>query len=201
MLFAIACSRQPAITATPRTTIFLAASNNDDSLTLDSAAALFKCRGPNDDALMNSRVANLQIARCRVSKSTIDGAGLGLFATREIFPGELVTFYPCDTMAAWSTDSDGATSDLTFTVADDSNDAWAECWRKLDPKWLQGAWEYGVMVGMQRASLGDPSNLHDTAYSRTWRTTPQCALGRAWRLSVTRPRRRQPPMSTSTLGL
>ena len=48
---------------------------------------------------LKTRLADLPLARVRVAPSAIEGAGMGLFATRDITSaGELVTLYPCDTL-------------------------------------------------------------------------------------------------------
>ena len=47
-------------------------------------------------ALMRGRLPNLTLSRCRVQNSTLPGAGNGLFATRDIASGELITLYPGD---------------------------------------------------------------------------------------------------------
>ena len=47
---------------------------------------------------LKTRLADLPLARVRVAPSAIEGAGMGLFATRDISAGELVTLYPCDTL-------------------------------------------------------------------------------------------------------
>lgn len=51
------------------------------------------------------RINNLHISRSRVAPSTINGAGQGLFATRDIEAGELITCYPGDAVLCWE-DSD-----------------------------------------------------------------------------------------------
>jgi hypothetical protein len=47
-------------------------------------------------ALLRGRLADLHLARCCVQSSTIQGAGNGLFASRDIASGELITLYPAD---------------------------------------------------------------------------------------------------------
>ena len=51
------------------------------------------------------RISDLRISRSKIALSTINGAGQGLFATRNIEAGELITCYPGDAGLCWE-DSD-----------------------------------------------------------------------------------------------
>jgi hypothetical protein len=53
------------------------------------------------DALLMLRLSGLALARTRVAPSLVDGGGRGLFASRDIDEGELVTLYPGDALAKW----------------------------------------------------------------------------------------------------
>ena len=89
----------------------------DDSLTLESLTAALNERWPRGTdgeaedaavvAALTSRLPRLAIARTTVGPSTVSGAGRGLFATRDIEVGELVTIYPCDALLDFS-DADSA---------------------------------------------------------------------------------------------
>jgi hypothetical protein len=46
--------------------------------------------------LLSTRLANIRLNRCHVAPSTIEGAGNGLFASRDIANEELITMYPGD---------------------------------------------------------------------------------------------------------
>jgi len=46
--------------------------------------------------MLNTRLDKLQLSCCRVAESTVIGAGMGLFATRAISAGQLITLYPGD---------------------------------------------------------------------------------------------------------
>ena len=52
-----------------------------------------------DRNLLASRIDKLRLNRCRVTSSSIHGNGL--FATRAIEEGELITFYPGDSVILW----------------------------------------------------------------------------------------------------
>lgn len=47
-------------------------------------------------ALLRGRLSDLHLSRCCIQPSTIEGAGNGVFASRDIEPGELITLYPAD---------------------------------------------------------------------------------------------------------
>ena len=48
--------------------------------------------------LLCTRFPELRLNRCHVAASTIDGAGNGVFASRDIEEGELITLYPGDAL-------------------------------------------------------------------------------------------------------
>ena len=84
-----------------------------DTLTLQQVAMelasarahIQKATGADDDTvcrmILTTRMANLPLARCKVAPSSVPGAGQGLFATRDIAEGELITLYPSDGVIIW----------------------------------------------------------------------------------------------------
>ena len=50
------------------------------------------------ETLLSTRLSSLELNRTSVRPSTIEGAGLGLFATEDIAIGELITCYPGDAL-------------------------------------------------------------------------------------------------------
>ena len=56
-------------------------------------------------SLLNSRISSLDINRAHMGISNLDGAGRGLFASRAIMPGELITCYPADQLSMESSKS------------------------------------------------------------------------------------------------
>jgi hypothetical protein len=48
--------------------------------------------------LQRSRIKNLHLRRCRVGPSSLPDAGMGIFATRDLAAGELITLYPGDAL-------------------------------------------------------------------------------------------------------
>ena len=87
------------------------AAPDDDSLTkaelnarFRDVLAHFKTSGELTDAqalenLLRTRLPQLALHRCRVAPSLYHGSGV--FATRHIEPGELVTCYPGDAVLLW----------------------------------------------------------------------------------------------------
>ena len=143
-----------------------------DTLTLAGAAGLFKSVGKTDndrDISLQTRLQNLRLSRTRVAPSSIELAGDGLFATRDIDEGELVTMYPGDALAMWSSydgdraAGDGAAPKVVFSVRH-ADTEWAAAWRAQEPMFVARGWEYGVKVSKLRAIIGDPSNIGDAAY-------------------------------------
>jgi len=51
--------------------------------------------------MLATRLKNLHLSRCKTAPSTVPGAGQGLFATRDIDVGELITLYPGDAVLCW----------------------------------------------------------------------------------------------------
>lgn len=50
------------------------------------------------ETLLSTRLSSLELNRTSIGPSTIEGAGLGLFATEDIAKGELITCYPGDAL-------------------------------------------------------------------------------------------------------
>ena len=69
-----------------------------DDLKLEAMRKLLQTRLTRHSrrAVLSSRMDGLRLCRAHVGGSTIEGGGNGLFASREIAAGELITFYPGD---------------------------------------------------------------------------------------------------------
>ena len=53
--------------------------------------------------MLATRLSDLHLHRCRIGPSTLPGdSGMGLFATRSIQAGELITLYPGDALLYWA---------------------------------------------------------------------------------------------------
>ena len=143
-----------------------------DDLTLAAAGALFSegISQEERDMQLKVRMPNLSIARTRVATSSIPDAGMGLFATRDIAVGELVTMYPGDALAMW-TPEDGMTLGSgqsireAFIAVDRPLDSeWAIKWKAQDEAFISQAMGYAVRTGPHRAIIGDPAQRSDAAY-------------------------------------
>ena len=53
-------------------------------------------------SMLRTRLADLQLHRCHVQPSTIVHGGQGLFASKTIRKGDLITLYPGDALLLWS---------------------------------------------------------------------------------------------------
>jgi hypothetical protein len=52
-------------------------------------------------SLLANRQPQLFLSRCHVATSAMEGAGKGVFASRDIAAGELITLYPGDAVLYW----------------------------------------------------------------------------------------------------
>ena len=74
------------------------------------------------ETLLSTRLSSLELNRTSVGPSTIEGAGLGLFATEDIAKGDLITCYPGDALLVeygeLEIDEDEYNDDHNFDVED-----------------------------------------------------------------------------------
>ena len=124
-----------------------------DSLTLEQLAARFaNVAASAKDVHVRTRLRDLPLARARLGPSRIAGAGLGLFAARDLAAGELVTLFPGDAVmafgAAAALEDDAALRAAGFSTR-------AE-WERLR--------DYRVRTSATRGIGGDPARVGDTAY-------------------------------------
>ena len=118
------------------------------------------------DKMLKTRLPGLAIARAHVGSSLVEGAGQGLFASRRIEEGELITLYPGDCLCIWDAadiEEEGS-SQLTNCFFDAGDAPWATSWLQPDPKFVADAWCYGVRISRERAIIGDPARGDDAAY-------------------------------------
>jgi hypothetical protein len=99
-----------------------------------------------------------------VATSKIKGAGMGLFATRNISAGELVTMYPCDTIATTSPAQGDAEDEILFDVNAPTDSEWYEGWKMQSSAFIQSAWSYSVRMSPRRVIIGNPAATDDAAY-------------------------------------
>lgn len=139
-----------------------------DDLSLAAAAAFFaQSSGSQEarDAQLKRRLPQVPLARSAVAKSMVSNAGLGLFATRDIACGELVTFYPGDAIAVWKAQEGGSSiRDAIFEVSEDAEADWVARWKDPEPDHISRCLAYTVRTATNRAIIGDPAQCSDPAY-------------------------------------
>lgn len=116
-------------------------------------------------SLFRTRLPKLRLNRCTIgAQSTITGAGRGLFATRDIADGELITLYPGDVMLAWET----TVGD--FGTSGDVGVLFGTHVRKEDQKktadrlTTDSARAYELKIGGRHSVVADPFLVDDAAY-------------------------------------
>ena len=106
--------------------------------------------------MLATRIAELRVNRCRVGPSALHGNGL--FATRDIGEGELITFYPGDALIIWKDGYRSETGDVGVIfgahVPDVERDAIAVTQRN----------DYEITVTRTLSVVGDPKRSSDPAY-------------------------------------
>lgn len=112
----------------------------------------FVCRN-----LMATRVAGLELDRCAVAKSELHGEGL--FATRDLEEGELITFYPGDALLIWADADRSPDRDVSLFFGAHV----PEAERTRDVLGSQ-AREYEMTATATMSVVGDPARRDDPAY-------------------------------------
>jgi len=113
--------------------------------------------------LFRTRLPKLRLNRCFVgAESTIDGAGRGLFASRDIAEGELITLYPCDVMLAWETTVGDFRGDIGVTFG--SNVRKEDQQKTADRLTTDSARAYELKIGGRHSVVADPLLVDNAAY-------------------------------------
>jgi SET domain len=116
------------------------------------------------EAMLRTRLPDLRLNRCRVGPSTLGaGAGRGLFASRDIRCGELVTLFPGDALLLWNASrgvgdfGEGGVGVLfgRHVVGED---------RDPDRVASDLARRYEVKISDSRSLVADPRRIDDAAY-------------------------------------
>jgi len=113
-------------------------------------------------SMLRTRLPNLSLNRCFVGQSNITGAGRGLFASRDIFQGELITCFPGDALLIWNT-----------TVGDIRKDVGVMFGKHIPQADRPGiasrilgneARVFEMKIGMFHSIVGEPLLVEDAAY-------------------------------------
>eukprot|EP00979_Chaetoceros_neogracilis_P019206 scaffold11980_cov287-Chaetoceros_neogracile.AAC.2 len=111
-------------------------------------------------SLLRTRFPNLQLNRSFTAQSTIVNAGRGLFASRDINEGELITLYPGDALLAWNTTvgdfEDGV--GVMFGTHVESNDLNANRVTTAEAR------SFELKIGPKHSIVADPLLTDDPAY-------------------------------------
>ena len=112
--------------------------------------------------MLATRCGDLHLDRCRIGPSTVPDAGTGLFATRNIRAGELITLYPGDALLYWKdgrdTSSSRTCSGVVFGahIPDEQRDA--------ERVTSESARQYEVCASSTLSCVGDPRRDDNPAY-------------------------------------
>lgn len=121
-----------------------------------------KPHSPDDEAemcrkLMSIRLPNLALARCRVCPSPVHG--LGVFATRNIRQGELITLYPGDAVLKWK-DNCRLTANVSVLFGPHIPEIDQDPAKVL----AEQSRAYEVLATETTSIIGNPSLCYDMAY-------------------------------------
>jgi SET domain len=120
--------------------------------------------------LLRTRHAHLRLNRSRVGVSTIPNAGVGVFATRFIHIGELITLYPGDALLQWRNATDYedrhgvALRVLLGPHLSEMERHEASTMGTLFGRSMDAARAYEVRIADTISVVGDPQRCHDAAY-------------------------------------
>lgn len=110
-------------------------------------------------SLFRTRFPDLRLNRCYVAESTISNAGSGLFATRCIEEGELITLYPGDAMLVWN----NSVGDFAGGVGQMFGNHVKQEDRTVDRS-TDSARQYELKIGDRHSLVADPLLVEDAAY-------------------------------------
>eukprot|EP00277_Geminigera_cryophila_P011852 CAMPEP_0179447386 /NCGR_PEP_ID=MMETSP0799-20121207/31245_1 /TAXON_ID=46947 /ORGANISM="Geminigera cryophila, Strain CCMP2564" /LENGTH=307 /DNA_ID=CAMNT_0021238203 /DNA_START=5 /DNA_END=928 /DNA_ORIENTATION=- len=110
--------------------------------------------------MLATRLDDLHLARCRCAPSLVSGAGNGLFASRDIALGELITLYPGDALLRWEDGVDHSPSrpvQVFFGKHVSPADQNAQ-------RFVNELRAYEVPASASMSIIGDPNKQDDAAY-------------------------------------
>lgn len=110
-------------------------------------------------SLLKTRLSSLRLNRCFVAESTINEACRGLFASRDIEEGELITLYHGDALLDWEAASGYFSGDFKVMFGNHA--------KKENQNYLltsDEARSYELKIGGCLLLIGDPPLVDDAAY-------------------------------------
>jgi hypothetical protein len=118
------------------------------------------------EEMLSSRLGGLSLARARVSGEG-SVAGLGLFATRAIRTGELITCYPGDALVCLNDQEEGGVNEFEYGVRTHDVIFGPHVPPQVaDPQDCFEAWvDYGIQEDERYVVIGIPDLNHDISYA------------------------------------
>ena len=114
-----------------------------------------------------------QLDRCHVGTSTVADAGLGLFASRDILEGELITCFPGDALLLWSKAVGDFCGDVGVMMGQPHNNSINNN-NNLEKKKNDDSFQtqvtsnaarsYELKIGDLESLVADPTRIGDAAY-------------------------------------
>ena len=153
---------------------YCAAAPDQDTLTLEEYAqrladvrAHFRATGELNQArvcmnMLATRCSDLELNRCHIGPSTLPSAGTGLFASRDIVAGELITLYPGDALLYWKDGREASSSRVCSGVVFGAHIPEEE--RDADHVTTESARQYEVCASSTLSCVADPRRNSDPAY-------------------------------------
>ena len=113
--------------------------------------------------LFRTRLQNLRLNRCFVgAESTIPGAGRGLFASRDIEEGELITLYPGDMLLEWKSNVGDFAGDVGVMFGNHVKKEDQQS--TADRMTTNNGRSYELKIGNRHSIVADPLLADDAAY-------------------------------------
>jgi hypothetical protein len=112
--------------------------------------------------MLATRCSDLLLNRCHIGPSKLPGAGLGLFASRDISAGELITLYPGDALLYWKNGREASSSRVCSGVVFGAHIPEEE--KDAVRVTTESARQYEVCASSTLSCVGDPRRDSDPAY-------------------------------------
>jgi len=113
-------------------------------------------------SMLATRCPDLLLNRCRIGRSKLPGAGLGLFASRDISAGELITLYPGDALLYWKNGREASSSRVCTGVVFGAHVPEEE--KDAARVTTDSARQYEACATSTLSCVGDPRRDGDPAY-------------------------------------
>jgi SET domain len=129
--------------------------------------------------LLCTRLSDLRLNRCHVAPSSIRPAGWGVFASREIQAGELITLFPGDALLVWNTNVGDVRGGLTVQFGRHISPEDRDTTRVTSP--AARIYELNIIAPSSSSSqsiVADPRRVDNPAYLAHMINDGSCLQGR-----------------------